>query len=248
METTIEYLGHSVFEITSERGIKILVDPYITGNSMCPMKVEDFKGVNLILVTHGARDHLGDAIQIARNNNSVIICGPDVRYFARKSGIPADKVRVLVWGGVIEEAGIKIRAVEARHCSFVTSSEKEFIGNIPLSFIVYTETGNKIYHMGDTSIFSDMRLFGNLYAPHILCIGVGKPRGYFSEMSPFEAALATQWVRPRIVIPMHYEDGSDDPKKFEECVKMMSDFIEVKIMKPGETLKLNYETVRNFRE
>lgn len=244
MTTTFKFLGVSAFEIANDEGVKMLVDPFITGNPLCPVKLDELTGVDMILVTHGASDHMGDAITIAKKQETLLICGKDVGIHALNNGVRKDKITEVLWGDQIEHLGVKIQTVECRHMSLLDSNGTRLTG-IPLSFIISPENGTRIYNVGDTSIFSDMRLIAELYNPNILLIPVGgepQTTGGYAHLSPKEAALATQWILPELAIPVHYGADSREPADYENYTRLLTPTVKTYRMKPGETVRYDPET------
>jgi L-ascorbate metabolism protein UlaG (beta-lactamase superfamily) len=233
---TIAYLGTSAFEITTARGKKILIDPYISQNPLCQRKIENFYDIDLLLVTHGAFDHLGDAMEIMRKGKAVLVCGPDVAKYALKKGVPQERVVPTIYGDEREVSSIRIKTVEAKHISRLDTETETYYG-VPLGFVITTENDIRIYHAGDTSLFSDLRLFGMLYRPNIMLVGVANvSEGRSIEMNPREAAFAALWVAPDVVIPMHYPPGSEEPSKFLEAVKIIAPNVKPVLLKPNDQI------------
>lgn len=209
---------------------------------MCPVTVEKLDDIDLVLVTHGAPDHLGDGISIMKQNTRAMLVGDhDVRVHAIRKGIPDSRVKTLVWGAELQLFGVRIKAVENRHVSFLKNDEDGYITGLPLSYMVYPDndkiSGIALYHAGDTSIFSDMRLLGELYRPDVALIPVGAAPGFYPELSASEAAQAIQWMAPSLAIPMHYEQGSGDPELFLNILKALSPRTMGVKMSPGETIR-----------
>ena len=119
---TIRYFGISAFELITDTGVKILIDPCISNNALSPIGIDNFSDIDLILVTHGAPDHLGDEIEIQQQTNATLISGPAVRVHAWKQGVSKKKVIALLWGDKIEIQGITVKGVECRHISFFKST------------------------------------------------------------------------------------------------------------------------------
>jgi L-ascorbate metabolism protein UlaG (beta-lactamase superfamily) len=235
---TIAYFGGAAFKITTAGGKRILIDPYITENRLCHKGLEYFYDADLILVSHGAFDHMGDAIEIMRESKAVLICGEDVARYSIQMDIPKERVRTTVYGDQKEFEGIRIKTVDARHKSTVLSESGEILYyGVPMGFVINTENDIRIYHTGDTSLFGDLRLIGMLHRPNILLVGVSNViEGYPIEMNPREAALATLWVAPDIVVPMHYPHGSEDPVKFRDNVKIFAPNVEATIIEPNSQI------------
>jgi len=241
MTTTLKYFGISAFEITNESQTHALVDPFITHNPLCPLKLEEIGDVDLVLATHGAQDHMGDAVAIAKEKGASLVCGPEVRFHAVKNGVNDAKIITVLWGDYVEVLGIGIQTVECRHVSFLRSGDICLAG-IPLSFIITPETGTRIYNMGDTAIFSDMRLIAELYDPNILLVPVGggpQTTGGYAHLAPREASLATQWIMPEYAIPVHYGRDSAEPVEYQNYVHTLAPTVKTHIMRPGESVTYN---------
>lgn len=213
----IRFLGTAAFEITAADGRRILIDPYLDENPVSPLKVETMERPDLLLVTHAAYDHFGDTEAILRRFPDLpVVCGADVRGYLMHRGFDGTLLRASPWGMMIEEAGFRVRPVETRHWSYIQTPEGLSFSSTPLGFIVYVD-GEAIYHSGDTTIFGDLRLIGDLYRPTIGLINVGVPRAHrgaehgvpvylTGEMDAHEAALACSWLRLRYAIPCHHDD------------------------------------------
>ncbi len=232
-EVGLRYLGNSAFEILSEKGIRILIDPHITGNQLCPFSIDELLPVDLILVSHAAKDHMSDAPELAKKFQCPVVCDPGVAYYLKKQGILDHQIISMVWGQLRPLHGLHIRAVESKHISFQKDGPFPITG-LPLGFIISTESGFKIYHSGDTSIFSDLQLFGQLYRPDVGLILVGNYPGALAELSPKEAALAVRWLHLKWAIPMHYEKGSPEPQQFVQAVRHHSPKTKAMVMEPGQ--------------
>lgn len=236
MEVKLQYLSNSGFLLTTEEGRRIIIDPYLTGNPLAPFGPEHFKSIDLIIVTHAAFDHLGDSLRIAKQNNAYLVCDYLVRQLALAEGVPREKIKSCSYGGTIEMEGLNLRALMAKHVSYAINSSGDSISGIPLAFLITTSAGLRIYDAGDTCLFSDMKLIGQLYRPHIGLIPVGATGpNYGKDLPPKEAAQAAQWVGCEIAIPMHYSD-SQDVIEFATAAKVLAPWMEVKSLKPGEEI------------
>ena len=240
-EIKLRYFGISAFELTSERGIKVLIDPCITGIhgiKFSPVGLEAFTDLDVILVSHGAHDHLGDTLELAKQTGCDVMAGADVSTHLARNGIDKKKTMPMIWGNVNDYKGLRIRAVESHHRSAIEYTEGGWLSSAPLGFIVYTESGLGIYHPGDTSIFGDLKLFGELYRPKIGLLPVGMPvmNGGKHLLSPEEAAMVTKWMGLKLVIPTHYAQNSPNPQDFALYVHRESPDTRVVIMNPGEEI------------
>ena len=234
MVTTFRYYGISFFQIEAQ-GCKILVDPCITANRLCPVKVEDVVEADIILVTHGAADHMGDAVEIQQRTGATIVSDPSVRLHALTHGVKEDRLITVAWGDLAEVGGVKIQCVECRHVSFFKSKDI-YISGLPLSFVIYSEEGTRIYNVGDSALFSDMKLIGELYRPNVALVPIGGSRaltGGLTHLAPREASLCVQWISPEVVIPTHFDPESTGADKFVDRVRDLAPTVKVVILKPG---------------
>jgi L-ascorbate metabolism protein UlaG (beta-lactamase superfamily) len=240
MPTTFKFLGISFFEINS-KGRKIIVDPCISDNALCPIKVEDVQEADIVLITHGAPDHMGDAVEIQKRTGATFVSAPGVRVHALRHGIREDKTVSMLWGDLIEVKGVKIQCVECRHISFFKSDDI-YISDLPLSFIIYPEEGTRIYNVGDSALFSDMKLIGELYNPNIALVPIGGAPGLtggWTHLAPREASICVQWVHPEIVIPTHFDPKTNEAELFVERVNTLTPTVKVHTLRPGELFTFN---------
>ena len=218
MSVTITYLGHSGFLLSD--GINtIAIDPFLTGNPLARHRPEDIQ-CQTIALTHGHADHLGDTVAMAKANNATVIGAFEICEYAAEEGIQS--VEPANPGGQVKTGFGSVALTQAFHSS---SFQGRYMG-MPCGLVV--RIGDlTIYHCGDTALFSDMRLIGEIYRPQIAAIPVGDR----FTMGPELGAKAAEFIRPKVAIPIHYET-------FPLLVSDISTFrpqgIEVKIMKPGE--------------
>ena len=231
MELT--YLGHSSFLLEAD-GVRLLIDPWLDGNPSATCAPGDLTDLDAVLVTHAAFDHLGDAPDIARRTGADLLCDFATSTSLERKGFPEDQLHPYVWGPVHEGDGWSAKVVEARHVSMIAD---EGLTAVPLGYIV-SVGGERVYHMGDTSIFGDVELFADLYEPTVGLIPVGMAPGYFTELYPDEAALVAEWLDADVVVPMHYVPGSSKPAEFEEQCADRNVGSRVERMDPGATLSL----------
>ncbi|OYT59262.1 metal-dependent hydrolase [Euryarchaeota archaeon ex4484_178] len=224
----VTWLGHSAF-IIEEGGKKVLVDPFITGNEKAPVKPDDIE-CDLIAVTHGHGDHLGDAIFIGKRKNVPIVAIYELAQYISSKGANGVGMN---FGGTYEYEGIKLSMVPALHSSGITESNFAHDGGLPAGFVIEIN-GKKVYHAGDTGLFGDMRLIGELYRPDVALLPVG---GLFT-MDTKLATIAAKWIKPKFVIPMHYNTWPPieaNPEEMREELK--KEGIELIVLKPGESFE-----------
>jgi len=214
MTTRLTFLGVAGYDIEGPER-RILIDPCLTANPAAPLGPDDLETPDVILVSHAAFDHLGDSAAIARRTGAPVVCGGDVRALLLEQGLPSEQVRATVWGIVVEVGGVVVRPVECHHWSQARLANGQYVSGVPLGFIVETEPGVRIYHYGDTAIFSDLRLIGELYQPTVGLLGCSQPRALADsvpgpgrivtgEMSPREAALAAEYLGVTLAVACHY--------------------------------------------
>ncbi|MBI4330395.1 MAG: MBL fold metallo-hydrolase [Chloroflexi bacterium] len=222
---TIKYFGNSAFLITTEKGRKVLIDPCLTGvegRGVTRFRPEDIESVDAIFVTHAAWDHLGDAYEIAARTRCFVLGDPATVWYLKTKGLPMDRVKGTGWGMRGEVAGVRFQTVESRHLSMLRLPDVPPITGNPNGYIIYTESGRGIYHPGDTSIFRDAELFGELYHPEIGLLGIGGFPGFSAELTPKEAALMVKWMKLKTVIPHHYPPGGPEAGELAAALKKQS--------------------------
>ena len=211
----LKWLGHSAFELTSNKGLNILVDPFIQANPSCPLNAKDVHP-DVICITHGHADHFGDVVEIAKNNpNTIVIANYEISIYLQRKGVNAIGIN---YGAHVKIDDVEIRMLKAEHTStFDFEIDTKYAGN-PGSFLFTFDDDVKVYHAGDTGLFSDMKfVIGEIYQPDIALL----PIGNIFTMDPKEAAIAASWINPKFVIPMHYNSFpsiAQDPNEFEKMV------------------------------
>lgn len=217
----IKFIGHSCFEIRESKNI--LVDPFISGNPASP-DVE--LKPDIIAVTHAHYDHLGDTVELANKHNCKVVSIHEVSKYLGARGIACEGMNK---GGTITLDGVDFTMTEAVHSSSFEDSD----GGCPAGFVIKNK--KSVYHAGDTALFGDMRLIAELYHPDIALLPIGDRY----TMGVREAATATSWLKPGIVVPMHYGTFpaiEQSPYEFTELVSSLCDS-EVVVLKPGESFE-----------
>jgi L-ascorbate metabolism protein UlaG (beta-lactamase superfamily) len=212
-KTEVLWLGQSTTRITTPSGKVIVIDPWLKTNPKTPAHWKDLAAlghVDLILVTHAHFDHFADAPELAKMNNAPMYGPAGLGQTVATYGIlPANLAPRFGKGGTIlpwGPTGPKITAVHAEHSSelgWKDANGKDIVlpGGEPQGYIIEMENGFKVWHMGDTGVFGDMRLIGEMYRPDVVLM----PIGNHFVMSPQDAAMVVRdMVRPRYAIPIHY--------------------------------------------
>jgi len=224
---TIRFLGHAAFDVTLrglDGGVKrVLFDPWLE-NPLSPVKPSDYRGarVDYIVVTHDHGDHMGNAVELAKLTNAKIVGVYEVAEHAREQRVEAIGANV---GGPLAVSDLEIVLVPAVH-----SSSR----GVPVGAVVRGADAC-VYHAGDTGLFGDMALIGELYQPDVALLPIG---GHFT-MGVREAAKAVSLIRPKVCVPMHYNTFPlirADPGEFKRLVESMTR-TRVVVLKPGESFE-----------
>jgi len=225
MAVNLRYLGWSAFEITLEDGRRLVLDPMLTGLAEegvppSPAKMEEFDAADFVLITHAAGDHIGQAFDILRRNQATLVCDVATRFLALEAGIAAPRIYFMVPGVEFVFGDLKIKALPAEHLSFRRLEDGRYLSAPPLSYLVTSPGGVRLFLGGDTSITANHRLFGELYRPHVAVLGVGGVNHHgqsFTELYPDEAALVAKWLGVKAALPIHYR--GDEGARFAAELK-----------------------------
>lgn len=230
-DLAITWLGHSTFTLTTPGGKTVLIDPWVEGNPACPDEAKSFDAIDIMLITHAHFDHMGDAVALAQAYGPQVVAIFEISQWLEAKGV--ENCNPMGKSGTVEVDGIKVTMVEAQHSAGLLDDDGRLIyGGEPAGLVVELETGLKLYHAGDTGLFSDMALISELYEPAITLLPIGDR----FTMGPREAAYACKLLKPKLVIPMHYGTFgllTGTPEEFQGLVEGM-DF-EVVVLTPGAT-------------
>ena len=226
-----QFLGFASFLITTDDGTTILIDPYLDDNPDAPVKTDDLPKIDLILASHGAFDHVKDVPKVAKRDGSKIICGGECMNLFIDQGVPKEQITQCVWGLTVRECGITVRPVVSMHRSSVRLSDGTAMDGFSLGFIIYLPDGTRVYNASDTALFSDMKLIGEIHKPQVGLMNVTiencfdfLPEFLTGEMTPYEAALASQWLGLEYAVACHYANkDKQDVKDFVEACRLMQD-------------------------
>ncbi|NLR59998.1 metal-dependent hydrolase [Chitinophaga polysaccharea] len=232
----IQFLAHASFRINTPEGRVILVDPWYTNNPFLPTDITIPERVDLILITHGHRDHLDrNIIELIRTKSPKVIANPIVRYYLQEQGVPEHTFEQMNAGGTICVMDLKITMTNAFHFAQVNLPDGK-IGypHTTNGFIIWMSDDISVYYSGDTSVFADMELLGEIYEPDIAILPIGDRY----TMGPLEAAFAIRLLKVKHVIPCHYGTMSTltgTPEKLKALTEDIERLV-IHALKPGETL------------
>jgi L-ascorbate metabolism protein UlaG (beta-lactamase superfamily) len=216
----LTWLGHSCVLLSGSR--KVLIDPFIEGGSVAGTNPD------IVAVTHGHGDHLGETVAIGKMTVAI----NEIAKYLKGKGIPAEGMNI---GGTIVVDGVTFTMTPALHSGWLEEAGTGMYGGVAAGFVIGMD-GLRIYHAGDTGLFSDMQLIGELYRPDVALLPIG---GRFT-MGTAEAMIAARYIGARLVIPIHYntwEKITVDPVPFKEAIERTTD-LKVTILEPGESVIL----------
>lgn len=211
-------LGHACVLLTGSK--KVLIDPFIPDGSVAGTNPD------IVAVTHGHYDHLGEAASLQKKT----VANGEIARYLKGKGVPAEPLGI---GGSIDIEGVSFTLTRAIHSSRIDEASGSVDGGLAAGFVIKMD-GVSVYHAGDTALFSDMKLIGELYHPDIALLPIG---GRYT-MGPAEAMMAAQFVGAGTVVPIHYNTWdriAADPVSFKKALERTAD-ITVRILRPGESM------------
>jgi L-ascorbate metabolism protein UlaG (beta-lactamase superfamily) len=226
----ITWFGHAAFLLEGSK--RILIDPFLTGNPNASIRPEEIE-TDVIIVTHGHGDHLGDAVEIAKKNDVPVVCIHELSRYLSKKGVEAVGVNI---GGTAKFRGVSVTLVHALHSADVEEDD-QLISTGQAAGVIVELDGVRVYHTGDTDVFLDMQLIGELHKPDVMLV----PIGDWYTMGIKGAVKALELVKPKYAIPMHYNTFpviEQDPEDFKKAVEEAGLDTKVVVLNPGESFEV----------
>ncbi|MCU9614202.1 metal-dependent hydrolase [Caldibacillus lycopersici] len=224
----VTYHGHSIVKIQTG-GKVILIDPFITGNGLTDLKVEE-ENPDVIILTHGHGDHVGDTYTLAKKSNALVITMNELAVYLRWKGLNTHGMNI---GGAYSFDFGKVKFTQAFHSTGLETEQEDFVYlGMPAGVLLMIE-GKTIYHAGDTGLFSDMKLIGERHPIDLAFLPIGDN----FTMGPEDAAYAAKLLQPKMVVPVHYNTFPVIQQNPEDFIRLL-DNVNGVILQPGEGLEL----------
>lgn len=197
----IEWLGHSTFLLSGEDGTTVLVEAFVDSNPSCPESRRQFDRLDVVALTHGHGDHVGDVFAVCeRHSPCAVVAQVELAGWLRSSGLSDDIVVEMNKGGTVDLDGVRVTMVDANHSAGIQGPDGPIYGGEATGLVFEFASGARVYHAGDTNVFGDMALIAELYEPDVALLPIG---GHYT-MGPREAAKACELLGVARVIPMHW--------------------------------------------
>jgi L-ascorbate metabolism protein UlaG (beta-lactamase superfamily) len=227
----LQWLGHATFHILTPKGTSLLIDPWLESNPACPKEWKAPNKLDMVLCTHGHSDHFGDALAVEARYHPAFVGIFELTSWLQSKGV--QQAVGMNLGGSFRFQDVIISMVDAKHTSSIVDNGVTLYGGVPAGYVLQIDGASVLYHAGDTALFGDMRLIGELYAPEIACLPIGD---HFT-MGPRTAAMAAKMLGCKLVVPMHYGTFpvlTGTPAELRR--HLAGQPVEVRALKPGETL------------
>ena len=226
------WLGHAAFRIVTPSGKVIVIDPWIQSNPACPDALKKFDRLDTMLITHGHFDHIADAVTLAKEFSPQVVGIYETCAWLESKGVK--QTSGMNKGGTQKVGEIEVTMVNALHSCGIQDGDKIIYGGEACGYVIRLPGGLTVYHAGDTAVFGDMKIIGELYAPEVAMLPIGD---HFT-MGPREAALAIRLLGVKHVIPMHFGTFpvlTGNPEALKKAAQDVAG-LEIHALKPGESI------------
>jgi L-ascorbate metabolism protein UlaG (beta-lactamase superfamily) len=231
-DNKITYFGHATFSLTTPSGQVALIDPFVMHNPLCPEKLKKFSQLDVIFLSHAHGDHSADLVELAKLHGSKVFAIFETAMWLHGKGI--DKAHPMGKGGSQKFGDFEVTLTHAFHSNSIEDGGNIIYAGEPAGLIIRMPGGFTIYHAGDTCVFGDMKLIGEIYKPSVAMLPIGDN----FTMGPREAAYAARLLGIKEVIPMHYGTFPPlvgTPEEFKTQTKDITG-LNIHVMKPGDTI------------
>jgi L-ascorbate metabolism protein UlaG (beta-lactamase superfamily) len=229
----ITYFGHSTFSLTTPSGQVALIDPFVMSNPVCPEALKRVPRLDVVFLSHAHSDHCADLLALAKQHKPKIVAIFETCRWVESKGF-REETRPMSKGGSQQVGEFQVTMTNAFHSNSIDDDGKVVYAGEPAGLVIGMPGGFTVYHAGDTALFSDMKLIGELYKPHLAML----PIGDLFTMGPREAAHAIRFLGVNHVIPMHYATFpflTGTPEALRSEAKDIAG-LEIVALKPGESL------------
>jgi len=229
----VTYFGNSTFSLTTSSGQVALIDPWVMTNPMCPDNLKNVPKLNVIFLSHAHSDHLGDLLALAKQHKPQIVAIFETCLWLGSKGFE-EEAKPMGKGGTQKVGDFEVTMTHAFHSNSIDDNGERIYGGEPAGLVIRMPGGFTVYHAGDTALFSDMKLIGELYKPDVALLPIGDR----FTMGPREAAHAIRFLGVKHVVPMHYATFpllTGRPEQLKQEAKDIAG-LEIHALKPGESL------------
>ena len=229
--TRVTWLGHATVLVQTPKGTNILIEPFIANNPKYPKGFQLPEKIQHILLSHGHGDHISDAVPVAKQHNSNVAAIYELAALVGSQGV--ENVTGFNIGGTVQLDDVAVTMVEAKHSAGADGKNGPQYAGVAAGFVLTISDGPVLYHAGDTTVFTDMKLIKELYGPELAML----PIGGFYTMGPKEAALAAQFIEPKAILPIHFGTFPPLTGTPDQLDQYLKGAIEVIRISPGETIQ-----------
>jgi L-ascorbate metabolism protein UlaG (beta-lactamase superfamily) len=228
--TRITWLGHATVLVQTAKGTTILIDPFIAQNPKYPKGYVLPEKIDYVLLTHGHGDHISDAVPVATKHRSTVVAIFELASYVSNKGVA--NIIGMNLGGTTQLGDVAVTMVEATHSAAAQDEQGMHYVGVATGFVLAVADGPVLYHAGDTGVFGDMKLIGELYHPEVAML----PIGGFYTMGPKEAALAVRFLAAKTVLPIHFGTFPPLIGTPDELAVLVDRGVEVLRLTPGQTI------------